>query len=78
MALLSRKLPFRHLVREIIQDISTELWVTPDALESLQEVAEVYLVCVFEDSNLCAIHAKHVTIMPKDFAVAQRLRSMLT
>ncbi len=36
------------------------------------------MVHVFEDSNLCAIHAKHMTVMLKDFALAQRLRSMLT
>ena len=77
-ALLIRKLPFGHLVREIIQGIGAELRVTSDALESLQEVAEAYLVCVFEDSNLCTIHAKRVTVMPKDFALAQRLRSMMT
>ncbi len=51
--------------------------MTSDTLESLQEVAEAYLVRVFEDSNLCVIHAKHVTVMPKDFALAQCLRSML-
>ncbi len=62
---------------EIIQDISTELRVTSDALESLQEAVEAHLVRVFEDSNLCAIHAKHMTVMPKDFALAQQLRSML-
>ncbi len=77
-ALLIRKLPFRHLVRAIIQQIGTELRVTSDALESLQEAAVAYLVRVFEDSNLSAIHAKRVTVMPKDFALAQQLRSMLT
>ncbi len=77
-ALLIRKLPFRRLVREIIQDISKDLQVTLDALESLQEAAEGYLVHVFKDSNLCAIHAKRMTVMPKDFALTQRLRSMLT
>ena len=70
-ALLIRKLPFGRLVHEIIQQISTELRVTSDALESLQEAAEAYLVCVFEDSNLCASHAKRVMFMPKDFALAQ-------
>ena len=77
MALLIQKLPFGNLVREIIQGIGAELRVTLDALESLQEAAEAYLVHVFEDSNLCAIHAKRVTVMPKDFALAQRLHSML-
>ncbi len=70
-ALLIRKLPFGRLVREIIQQISTELRVTSDALESLQEVAEAYLVHVFEDSYLCVIHTKHVMVMLKDFALAQ-------
>ncbi len=65
-------------MHEIMQDINKDLRVTPDALESLQEVAEAYLVQVFEDSNLCAIHAKSVTVMPKDFALAQWLWSMLT
>ncbi len=78
MALLIRKLPFRCLVREIIQDINKDLQVTLDALESLHEAAEAYLVHVFEDSNLCAIHAKRVTVMLKDFALAQWLQSMLT
>jgi histone H3 len=36
------------------------------ALLALQEASEAYLVRLFEDSNDCAIHAKHVTIMPKD------------
>ncbi len=65
-------------MREIIQQISTDLRVTSDALESLHEAAEAYLVRVFKDSNLCAIHAKRVTVMPKDFALAQHLRSMLS
>ena len=41
---------------------------------ALQEVAEAYLVSLFEDSNLCVIHAKHVTIMPKDIQLARRIR----
>ncbi len=77
-ALLIRKLPFGRLVCEIIQKISMELRVTLDALESLQEAAEAYLVCMFEDSNLCAIHAKRVMVMLKDFALAQQLHSMQT
>jgi histone H3 len=40
---------------------------------ALQEVAEEYLVHIFKDTNLCALHAKRVTItcMPKDMALAQ-------
>jgi histone H3 len=44
------------------------------ALLALQEALEAYLVCLFEDSNECAIHAKHVRIMPKDIQVAQHIQ----
>jgi histone H3 len=44
------------------------------AILALQEAAEAYLVGLFEDSNLCAIHAKRVTIMPKDIQLARRIR----
>ena len=43
-------------------------------LIALQEAAEAYLVGLFEDTNLCAIHAKRVTIMPKDIILARRIR----
>ncbi|KAH7415549.1 hypothetical protein KP509_14G051000 [Ceratopteris richardii] len=58
--LLIRRLPFQRLVREIAQD--------------LKEAAEAYLVGLFEDTNLCAIHAKRVTIMPQDIQLARRIR----
>ncbi len=45
-----------------------------NAILALQESAEAYLVGLFEDSNLCAIHAKRVTIMPKDLQLARRIR----
>ena len=44
------------------------------ALLALQEAAEAYHVGLFEDTNLCAIHAKRVTIMPKDIQLARRIR----
>ena len=72
--LLIRKLPFNRLVREIAQDFKTGLRFQPQALGALQEAAEVYLVGLFEDTNLCAIHAKRVTIMPKDIQLACRIR----
>ena len=72
--LLIRKLPFQRLVREIVQDMGLELRFQSTALLNLQEAAESYLVGLFEDSNLCAIHAKRVTIMPKDLALARRVR----
>ena len=72
--LLMRKLPFQRLVREIAQDFKTDLRVQSEALLALQEVCEAYLVGLFEDTNLCAIHAKRVTIMPKDIQLAIRIR----
>ncbi|CAM9691823.1 unnamed protein product [Phaeothamnion confervicola] len=72
--LLIRKLPFQRLVREITQDFKTDLRFQSMALLALQEAAEAYLVGLFEDTNLCAIHARRVTIMPKDMQLAQRIR----
>ena len=65
-ALLIQKLPFQRLVREIAQDFKTDLWFQSAAILCLQEAAEAYLVRLFDDANLCAIHARRVTIMPKD------------
>ncbi|CAI8608925.1 unnamed protein product [Vicia faba] len=59
--LLIRKLPFQRLVREIAQDFKTDLRFQSSAVSALQEAAESYLVGLFEDTNLCAIHAKRVT-----------------
>ena len=79
--LLIRKLPFQRLVREIASD--SEVITSPlcgkvrfqsAAIMALQEAAEAYLVGLFEDTNLCAIHAKRVTIMPKDIQLARRIR----
>ncbi|CAK7354592.1 unnamed protein product [Dovyalis caffra] len=86
--LLIRKLPFQRLVREIAQDfkiwlfdvndctgaVQTDLRFQSHAVLALQEAAEAYLVGLFEDTNLCAIHAKRVTIMPKDIQLARRIR----
>ncbi|KXZ41752.1 hypothetical protein GPECTOR_294g793 [Gonium pectorale] len=72
--LLIRKLPFQRLVREIAQDFKTDLRFQSQAVLALQEAAEAYLVGLFEDTNLCAIHAKRVTIMPKDIQLARRIR----
>jgi histone H3 len=72
--LLIRKLPFQRLVREIAQDFKTDLRFQSSAIAALQEASEAYLVGLFEDSNLCAIHAKRVTIMPKDIQLARRIR----
>lgn len=72
--LLIKKLPFQRLVREIAQDFKDQVKFQGSAVLALQESAEAYLVKLFEDTNLCAIHAKRVTIMPKDIQLARRLR----
>ena len=72
--LLLRKLPFQRLVREIAGDFKIDLRFESSAICALQEATEAYLVGLFEDTNLCAIHAKRVTIFPKDMQLARRLR----
>ena len=72
--LLLRKAPFQRLVREIMQDMKSDLRCQSTAILALQEAAESYLISLFEDANLCAIHAKRVTIMPKDIELARRIR----
>jgi histone H3 len=71
---LLRKLPFQRVVRQITQDINSDYRWQSTAVMALQEAAEAYLVGLFEDTNLCAIHAKRVTIMPKDMQLARRIR----
>ena len=68
-----RKLPFQHLVHEILQGHDVGYRVTLAMMLALQEAAEAYLVQLLEDSNLCAIHAKWVTIQPKDIQLARRI-----
>ena len=72
--LLIRKLPFQRLIREIAQDCKSDLRFQSSAIMALQEATEAFLIGLFEDTNLCAIHAKHVTIMPKDIQLARHIR----
>ena len=71
---LIRRLPFQRLVREVADSFKTELRWSSSALMALQEACEACLVRLFEDSNLYAIHAKRVTIMPKDIQLACCIR----
>ena len=71
--LLIRKLPFARLVRELADNIHPGLRFQTHAILALQEATEAYMVNVFNNSNLCAIHGKRVTIMPKDIQLARRL-----
>ena len=72
--LLIRKAPFQRLVREVAHEYKQDLRFQSQAVLALQEAAEAYLVGLYEDSNCCAIHAKRVTIMPKDMQLAKRIR----
>ena len=81
-----RRLPFQRLVREIAQEITGGSWNTRNgipysifnfraaAIKAIQVAAEAYLVDLFEDTNLCASHAKRVTIRPEDIRLARRIR----
>jgi histone H3 len=62
------------LVREIAGEYKADLRFQQSAIGALQEAVESYMVGLFEDTNLCAIHAKRVTIMPKDMQLARRMR----
>jgi len=75
--LLIRKLPFQRLVRERMQQLAhsnIDFRYQANAMAALQEAAEAYLVSLFEDTNLCAIHARRVTVYPKDMVLARRIR----
>ena len=60
-----------HLVQEIGQEFKTGLHFQGNAIMALKEASETYLIGIFEASNLCAIHAKQCTIMPKDIQLAR-------
>lgn len=72
--LLIRKLPFQRLCRESVQKYNVDLRFQSLAILVLQEATEAYMVGLFEDANLCAIHAKRVTIMPRDIQLARKIR----
>ena len=77
--LLIRKAPFQRLVREVALDVcpphlKNDLRFQSVAILALQEAAEAYLVQLFEDTNLAALHAKRVTIQAKDMQLARRIR----
>ncbi|RSL41394.1 histone H3-like centromeric protein hH3v [Fusarium duplospermum] len=75
--LLLNTLPFARLIKEIGVNMRPAgenfRWQT-QAIQALQEMAEAYLVSLFEDANLYVIHAKRVTLMLRDFQLARRIR----
>jgi len=76
--LLIPALPFSRLIREVAQSVlgysMPDVRFQSSAIMALQEAAEAYLVTLFEDTVLCAIHAKRVTIMARDMQLARRIR----
>ncbi|CAO1631416.1 unnamed protein product [Sympodiomycopsis kandeliae] len=82
--LLIAKLPFARVVREVAEEFVTNIYQPSDdqiglrwqssAILALQEATEAYLVHLFEDANLCAIHARRVTLMQRDIQLARRIR----
>lgn len=68
------KAPFRRLVREISSSVKETIRMRATAIEALQEAAESYVISVVGDANLCAIHAKRVTLFPRDLHLALKLR----
>ena len=71
---LIRKAPFQRLVREIAQAFKHDIRFQMSAINAMQEASEDYIVGIFEDANLCAIHGKRVTIFPKDIQLSRRIR----
>lgn len=72
--LLIRKAPFQRVVRNIAFAVGPSLRFQSSAILALQEATEQYLTQLFEEANLCALHAKRVTILPKDLFLAKKIR----
>ena len=72
--LLIRKIPFQRFIKEISPGINTNLRFQCSAVLALLTASESYLIKLFEDANLCAIHAKRLTVIPKDIRLSCRLR----
>ena len=72
--MLLPRAPFQRVVRTITNDMDHSLRFQSQALQALQEATEAYVVGLFEDTNLCAIHAKRVTVQKKDMDLARRIR----
>lgn len=67
------KMPFMRLCREIALDIYPLLRFQASAVSALQEASEMYITQLFESANLCALHSKRVTLMPRDIILARRI-----
>lgn len=76
--LLIPRAPFQRVVRELANDHRDDVRFQSAAIAALQEAGEAYMIGLFEDTNLCAIHAKRVTIMSKDMQLTRRIRGERT
>ena len=74
--LLIRRLPFQRVIKEIVQRMRGDLWLQSTAMMALQEAGETFLVGLLEQSNLCTLHAKQVTIMLKDIQLARCIQDV--
>lgn len=72
--LLLKKAPFQRLVREVASALKEGLRFQSSAVAAIQEATESYVISLLADTNLCAIHTRRVTIMPRDVHLARRLR----
>lgn len=73
--LVFAKAPFQRLVREVAKEFFPDARFQQSALSALQEATEAYIVGVFEDTQLCAVHARRLTVLPKDMKLALRIRN---
>ncbi len=71
---LMQRAPFQRLVRSLAKGYNSELRFQASSLAALQEATEAYVVGLFEDVNLCALHAGRVTVMTRDMHLARRIR----
>ena len=72
--LVIRRMPFQRLCRDIAREFVPEVRFQPSTLQALQECTEMYIAGLFEDTQLCTLHAKRVTVYQKDMMLAQRIR----
>ena len=71
MELLIPKIAVFRLIKEMLQKENSWFHIQVSAILALHEIAEAYLMQLFKDSNLCTIHAKHVTVMPRDMQLVR-------
>jgi histone H3 len=78
--LLIPKAPMSRAVKEVMISVKggSDMRMQSIALAAVHEASEAYTVGLMEDVNLCAIHAKRVTVMPKDIQLARRIRGEVT